>query len=111
MGESAGHIRDRDDALTARAQILHHVVSAEARRVLSQAQLRPDPERVAAGWERRFITDARRAEELTALYRELGFEVAADPVRPEELGDDCEDCRLITLLQFKTIYTRRPGTA
>jgi len=93
---------------TDRAEVLQHVVNAEARRVLSEAQLRPDPARLAAGWERRFITDAGRAEELTALYQELGFEVAADPVRAEDLGDDCEDCRLITLLQFRTIYTRRP---
>lgn len=93
---------------TDRAEVLHHVVNAEARRVLGEAQLRPDPTRLAAGWERRFITDAGRAEELTVLYRELGFEVASDPVTAEELGDDCEDCRLITLLHFRTIYTRRP---
>lgn len=92
-----------------REEVLQHVVSAEARRVLSEAQLQPDPRRVAEGWERRFITDGRRAEELTALYRELGFEVCADPVRPEEVGgEECEDCRLITMLDFRTIYTRRP---
>jgi hypothetical protein len=30
-------------------------------------------------------------------------------VRREDIADDCEDCQLVTLLQFATIYTRRPG--
>lgn len=75
--------------------------------MLSEAQLRPDPKRIAHGWERRFITDAHRAEEVMELYRQLGYEVRADPVQPEELDDECEDCQLVTLLQFKTIYTRK----
>ena len=81
------------------------MVEGEAKRAFSEAQLAPDPQRLADGWERRFITDARRAEEATELYEQLGFEVAADPIRPEELGDECDDCQL-ALLQFKTIYTR-----
>jgi len=111
MSGPADHeARRPDDGVRAtdRADVLQQVVSAEARRVLGEAQLRPDPARLAAGWERRFITDAGRADELAALYRALGFEVVADPVRAEDLGNDCEDCRLITLLQFRTIYTRRP---
>ena len=44
---------------------------------------------------------------MVALYEELGFEVVADPVKPEQLVDDCQDCRLLILLEFKTIYTRR----
>ncbi len=46
---------------------------------------------------------------MMALYRELGFEVCADPVTPEQVGDDCADCRLLMVLAFKTIYTRRPS--
>lgn len=95
------HPRDPEELL----KPLGAVVEGEARRVLTEAQLAPDPRRGADGWERRFITDARRAEEVIALYEELGFEVAADPIRPEELGDECDECQL-ALLQFKTIYTR-----
>jgi hypothetical protein len=84
------------------------LVEQEARRVLSEAEIAPDPQRIADGWERRFIADGPRADEMIALYRELGFEVAADPVRPEQLGDDCQDCQVLILLEFKTIYTRRP---
>lgn len=83
------------------------IVGQEARRVLSEAQLAPDPARTAQGWERRFITDAHRAHELLALYHELGYEACADPVRPEELGEGCDDCQLVLLQQFKTIYTRK----
>jgi len=101
-----------DDPLPHRhAPMLHPLaalVQGEGRRLLSEAALTPDPARVAAGWERRFIADARRAEEAMALYQSLGFEVVADPVRLDGLDTDCQDCRLAMLLQFKTIYTRRP---
>jgi hypothetical protein len=98
----------RADAKGGPARALGPIVEQEARRVLSEAQLAPDPARLADGWERRFVADGQRVEEMAALYRELGFEVCADPVRPELLTGDCEDCRLLMLLDFKTIYTRRP---
>jgi len=85
---------------------LSRLVRAEVHRVLAQAQLAPDPARAAQGWERRFIADATRAEEAVRLYEELGYEVCADPLRPDDLAGECEDCRLLMLLQFKTIYTR-----
>lgn len=68
----------------------------------------PDPARTAAGWERRFVADEVRAAEMIALYRELGYETAADPVRPEELADECSGCRLVAARRYTTIYTRRP---
>jgi hypothetical protein len=79
----------------------------EAHRALAQNQFKPDPKRIADGWERRFVTDAARAEEAMALYRELSYEVCADPVRVEELGNECDACRLVAVLRFQTIYTRR----
>lgn len=80
---------------------------AAAGRMLSDAQWQPDPELVAAGWERRFIADAQRAQEALELYAQLGYEVRAEPVRVEELREECEDCRVVIALQFKTIYTRK----
>lgn len=88
------------------APALSRLVQAEAQRVLAQAQLAPDPARAAEGWERRFIADAERAAEAVRLYEELGYEACADPLRPDDLTGECEDCRLLMLLQFKTIYTR-----
>lgn len=98
--------RGRESDETER-KIAYGLAVQEARRALSSAQLRPDPELVAEGWERRFIADAVRAKEAMDLYQELGYEVRAEPIRAEEMGADCEDCRLLMLLQFRTIYTRK----
>ena len=87
--------------------VLTHLVAREADRTLSAEQLAPDPARVAEGWVRRFVADGRRADEALALYRSLGFEAVADPIRQEELRPGCDDCKVVTLLHFKTIYTRK----
>jgi hypothetical protein len=89
------------------AESLGQLVEQEARRLLSAEQLAGDPARIADGWERRFIADAQRAQEAMELYAELGYEVCADPVSAEEVGEDCGDCQLLAALQFKVIYTRR----
>ena len=83
------------------------IVEQEARRFFSEAQLKPDPVLVAEGWQPRFIADARQTKEATELYQELGFEVRAEPVPVKDMGDDCSDCQVLILLQFKTIYTRK----
>lgn len=67
----------------------------------------PDSARLAEGWEYRFVAEGGRAEESGALYRELGFEVAIDPVGPATSAE-CESCRLVALLKFRALYTRRP---
>jgi hypothetical protein len=71
-------------------------------------RIRPDPVRLEEGWERRFVVEARRVQEYVALYESTGYEVCADPVRPEQVEDECNGCRLILLLDYRTIYTRRP---
>lgn len=85
---------------------LDHLVALEAHRV--SVGFRPDAGRVAAGWEYRFVADGARADESVGLYRELGFEVAADPVG-EAVSPDCADCQLVAALRFRAIYTRRPS--
>ena len=87
-------------------QPLGRIVEQEAKRMLSEANVVPDPKLVAEGWKRRFIGDARQTKEATELYQQLGFEVHAEPVSAEEMGGDCDDCRVLILLEFKTIYTR-----
>jgi len=103
---------DHDDILNidpeqANVKSLGLIVEQEARRFFSEAQLKPDPALVAEGWEPRFIADARQTKEATELYEELGFEVRAEPVPIEDMGEDCSDCQALILLQFKTIYTRK----
>ena len=85
------------------------LVRSEATRLLSDEQLAPDRALVAEGWERRFVTDVTRADEVVSLYRELGYEVRLEPVPREQFGRDCDACQLATLLRFRTIYTRRRG--
>lgn len=87
---------------------LTRLVEAEAHRAFTEAQLAGDPTLLAAGWERRFVADRRRAEEALELYRTLGFEVRAEPVAPELIGDECSDCQLVVQRWFVMIYTRRP---
>lgn len=86
---------------------LLRLLSEEEHRVLSTAALTADPERVAAGWERRFLADGPSAAEAVALYESLGYEVDAVPLAGADLPADCTDCQLATLLAFKTIYTRK----
>jgi hypothetical protein len=66
-----------------------------------------DPARLAEGWERRFIADGVRAQEVADLYSRLGYEVCLDPLGPEDLSEGCEDCALVELMGFRVVYTRR----
>ena len=54
--------------LEALAKRVGMIVDGEAKRALSEEQIRPDPELIADGWERRFVADAGRAEEAMELY-------------------------------------------
>lgn len=87
------------------ARALDRLIALEAHR--AGVGFRPDPARLAEGWEYRFVADARRAEESIALYRELGFEVTADPVGAP-ISAACADCALAAALGFRALYTRRP---
>lgn len=78
-----------------------------SRRVLSDAQLQPNSSLLAQGWERRFTADEQRAKEAMELYTQLGYEVRAEPVLPEELQDDCQECKTVVSYYFQTIYTRK----
>ena len=81
-------------------------------------------ERIAAGWQRRFVVDQSRVADMVRLYQSLGYETAVDPVTPGDLPGDtagdvggdaagetrmdprCGDCRLVTLHWLHVIYTR-----
>lgn len=67
----------------------------------------PDPDRIAQGWELRFVVEGLRAESFVRLYESMGFEACADPLRPDLLPRDCHDCRVAIALGFRAIYTRR----
>jgi len=81
--------------------------SRAAGRVLSEAQLQPDPALIADGWERRFTADSQRAEEAMELYAKLGYEVRAESLRWDGITDGCAGCHSAVAPEFKTIYTRK----
>ena len=86
---------------------LSSLVRGEAIRTEAGDRVRPDPARLAAGWEKRFAIERSRAVDLARLYEEAGFEVALDPVSPERLADDCGDCRVVAEFDHVLLYTRR----
>lgn len=66
----------------------------------------PDPELIAEGWERRFIADAKRAQDAIEMYGELGYNVRLEPVNATALSEACSGC-LIAFAQFCVVYTRK----
>ncbi len=66
----------------------------------------PDPKLVAEGWERRFIADAKRAQDAVEMYGEMGHEVRLEPVNATGLSEACNGC-LTAFAQFRVVYTRR----
>jgi len=64
-----------------------------------------DPELAAGGWIRRTVTDARKAEELSQLYSEIGFEVMTRPLDDSSYADDCSGC--VAGPSSVVLYTRR----
>ncbi len=83
------------------------IVRGEALRAGAEERIRPDPARLAAGWERRFVIERARVGDFARLYEQSGFEVAIDPVPPELLADECTDCRLVAALDYVQVYVRR----
>ncbi|MFH1058410.1 MAG: hypothetical protein V1797_07000 [Pseudomonadota bacterium] len=67
----------------------------------------------AAGWVRQFTADEPRLSEAMAAYRELGFEVIAEPLDPAACAQstDCAACFQdpLTAARFRVIFTRRPA--
>jgi len=86
---------------------IENLCDGPSRRILSDAQLKPNSSLIAQGWKRRFATDEQRAKEAMELYSQLGYEVRAEPVLPDELQDDCQDCKTVVSFYFQTIYTRK----
>lgn len=68
--------------------------------------LPPDQKLEAEGWQRRFIFDVQRTDELIESYRELGFEVRVEPVSIEQLSEACAACKIV-FKNFRAIYTRK----
>ncbi len=69
-------------------------------------RLETDAEMLAAGWERRFIAEPQRAEEMAQTYRELGFAVRLIPAKLLNIKEECEACRPL-FEKFLAVYTKK----
>ncbi len=89
-----------------RAARLAGVVRGEALRADAESRIRPDPGRVAVGWEWRFVLEEGSVSDLWRLCELAGFDVATDPVQAGQIDEECTDCRLVSALRFVALYTR-----
>jgi hypothetical protein len=89
---------------------LRFVVARAAHHASAERAVATDRRRLAGGWEPRFVAQGARLEEMVRLYQELGYEVAADLVRPEDVAPGCQGCRVLIGMDFRMIYTRRAGS-
>lgn len=64
-----------------------------------------DAELAREGWIRRFVGGPPRLVEIREVYETLGHEVRLETLSPEELAEECGDCRLALEL-FRVVYTR-----
>jgi hypothetical protein len=58
------------------------------------------------GWVRQFTADEPRLSEAVGEYKELGFDVLAEPIDSAELGGECASCLMADCDRYKVIYTR-----
>lgn len=66
----------------------------------------PDSDLLDRGWEYRFVAAGPRLQETVELYESLGYRVHLEPASGQEVRDECRECRLVALFNFKAVYTR-----
>lgn len=59
------------------------------------------------GWVKRTTTTEPRLSEIVELYKSLGYEVRVEPVRLDELDDDCRRCYEDEVEEVKTVYVKK----
>jgi len=59
------------------------------------------------GWIRMFTAKEPRLSECVELYESMGLEVHLEPLRLDELDEECKACYEKDLDEYKTIYTKK----
>ena len=59
------------------------------------------------GWIKRTTIDEPRLSEIVSEYESLGYEVHLEPVKLEDLGEECKRCYLSQIDKLKTVYLRK----
>lgn len=62
------------------------------------------------GWIKRTTIGEPRLSEIVELYKSLGYEVRVEPVKLDELDEDCKRCYENEADEVKTVYVRKKGS-
>lgn len=71
------------------------------------AEIPPDAALVTAGWVRRHLVEATRAQESVDLYTSMGYEVTVRKLTRADLGPRCGACAPLVCGSCVLIYTRK----
>lgn len=59
------------------------------------------------GWIKQTTIGEPRLSEIVELYKSLGYEVCLEPVKLDELDEDCRRCYEFEGDKVKTVYVRK----
>jgi len=59
------------------------------------------------GWIKRTAIDEPRLSEIILEYESLGYEVQLEPVKLEDLDEECKMCYQSQIDKIKTVYVRK----
>ena len=59
------------------------------------------------GWIKCTTIDEPRLSEIIEEYESLGFEIHLEPVKLEDLDEECKRCYKDRIHKIKTVYVRR----
>ena len=59
------------------------------------------------GWIKRTTIDEPRLSEIILEYESLGYEVHLEPVKLEDLCEECKRCYQSQIDKLKTVYVRK----
>ncbi len=59
------------------------------------------------GWVKQTTIGEPRLSEIVELYKSLGYEVRFEPVKLDELDEECRRCYESEIDEVKTVYVRK----
>ena len=59
------------------------------------------------GWVKQTTIGEPRLSEIVELYKSLGYEVHLEPVKLDELDEECRSCYESEIGEVKTVYVRK----
>ena len=59
------------------------------------------------GWVKQTTIGEPRLSEIVQLYRSLGYAVHLEPIKLDELDEECRSCYESEIGEVKTVYVRK----